>query len=291
VPWEQAECTWNPRGVSAEVCCFSKGAIRRLEALSPGREKNLLWACAQLGTFAETVGYELSDDLFSDSVIERFCLCGTRGWSVSTVRTLRTNLRFVQRRIRRPVPSPMPLARSRSKTPYTDSELAAYLVRANTQPTESRRMRANGLIALCAGAGLTGVDLRAVRGSDIIRRSGGVVVKVTGARSRCVPILNELAPIALAAAAWATDDFVIGGVEITRRNITIRLIASLSGGADLPRLEIPRLRATWLAKVAELIGLPTFMAAAGVSCSQRLGDIVGSLEPGSERAAVSLLSG
>jgi integrase len=152
-------------------------------------------------------------------------------------------------------------------------------------------MRANGLIALGAGAGLTGVDLRAVRGCDVAERSGGVLVNVDGAHPRTVPVLKQLAARALSAAAWSGDEFVVGGIEINRRNITSRLIASLCGGADLPRLEIPRLRATWLKKVAELIGLPTFMAAAGISCSQHLGDVVGSLSPGSEEDAVALLGG
>jgi hypothetical protein len=40
---------------------------------------------------------------------------------------------------------------------------------------------------------------------------------------------------------------------------------------------------------ADLLGLATFMAAAGISCSQRLGDLVAGLEPASEAAAVALL--
>ncbi|HEV3293737.1 MAG TPA: hypothetical protein VG123_32555, partial [Streptosporangiaceae bacterium] len=39
------------------------------------------------------------------------------------------------------------------------------------------------------GAGLTGADLRAVRGTDIACRSGGVVAEVRGARPRSVPVL------------------------------------------------------------------------------------------------------
>jgi integrase len=288
---ESERCEWTPRKVSPEVARFSKVTVDRLGPLAKGREKNLLWACAQLGGFAETIGLSLTDDVFKDSVIERFCLCGTRDWSVSTVRTLRTNLRFVQKRIRPAAPGPMPLARSRSKTPYSDAELARYLANCDNQPTEARRMRANGLISLGAGAGLTGVDLRAVRGSDITERSGGVLVQVGGAHPRCVPVLNEFCNRALQSAAWSGEGFVVGGVEINRRNVTSRLIASLSGGVDLPRLEIARLRATWLKKVAELIGLPTFMAAAGISCSQRLGDVVGTLRPGSEKDAVALLGG
>ena len=39
----------------------------------------------------------------------------------------------------------------------------------------------------------------------------------------------------------------------------------------------------------ELLGLAAFMRAAGISCSQRLGDLVAGLEPGGEEQAVRLL--
>jgi hypothetical protein len=40
------------------------------------------------------------------------------------------------------------------------------------------------------------------------------------------------------------------------------------------RLDTSRLRATWLRDCADLLGLATFMHAAGISCSQRLGDLL-----------------
>ena len=66
-------------------------------------------------------------------------------------------------------------------------------------------------------------------------------------------------------------------------------LAALDGGTGLPRLDTSRLRATWLADCGELLGLATFMAAAGISCSQRLGDLVAGLEPAGEAQAVRLL--
>lgn len=268
---------------------FSRSAVARCDVEDPGRAKNLLWACAQLGNFAKTVGLELTDDCFRDSVIERLCLCGSAGRPLASVRTLRTNLRFVARRVRAPVVAPVPLGRNRSKLPYSEKEMAGFFRCADAQPTAARRSRANGLLALGAGAGLSGIDLRAVRGTDVVERSGGVLVCVSGRRARIVPVLSSVSERALDAAAFSGDDFIVGGVELSRRNVTSRLIASLSGGGGLPRLELPRLRATWLAAVGALIGLPSFMAAAGVSCSQRLGDVVGSLHVGSERDAVRLL--
>ena len=62
--------------------------------------------------------------------------------------------------------------------------------------------------------------------------------------------------------------------------------------SGLPALDTSRLRATWLADAAQLIGLPAFLRAAGITCSQRLGDIIAGLAPaGDEAAAVALLGG
>ena len=44
-----------------------------------------------------------------------------------------------------------------------------------------------------------------------------------------------------------------------------------------------------VAGCAELLGLATFMHAAGITCSQRPGDLIAGLEPADESAAVRLL--
>ena len=46
---------------------------------------------------------------------------------------------------------------------------------------------------------------------------------------------------------------------------------------------------TWLADCARLLGLATFMHAAGITCSQRLGDLLATLDPADEATAVTLL--
>jgi integrase len=152
-----------------------------------------------------------------------------------------------------------------------------------------RRMRAAGLVCLGAGAGLIRGDLRDARGRDVACRSGGVVVTVRGARPRAVPVLARYHAPLLAAARFAGTGLICGGTDPGRRNLTNPLVAALDGGAGLPRLDTSRLRATWLADCAELLGLATFMHAAGISCSQRLGDLVAGLEPAGEKQAVRLL--
>ena len=82
-----------------------------------------------------------------------------------------------------------------------------------------------------------------------------------------------------------------GGTDPARHNIASPLTRSLASGTGLPALGTSRLRATWLAETAALIGLPAFLQAAGISCCQRLGDIAASLDPGTEADAIALLSG
>ena len=283
---------WRPRDVSPAGASFAREVVARAAPSNTERARALLWATSKLAAFAESVGLELRCNVvFSPSLIERCVLCAGP-MSAGSRRTLRTNLRFMARVSASVVPpAPVALGRDRSKAPYGESDIARYLALADAQPTEARRQRANALICLGAGAGLVGSDLRALRGADVVQRSGGVVVSVHGARPRVVPVLARFAPLVLATGVFAGPDFIVGGIEPTRRNVTARLVASLSEGIDLPRLELSRLRATWLESVAALIGLPTFMAAAGISCSQRLGDVVGALGPADEAVAVALLGG
>jgi hypothetical protein len=115
-----------------------------------------------------------------------------------------------------------------------------------------------------------------------------VIVTVRVTRPRTVPVLARYHARLLAAARSAGSGLVCGGADPGRRNLTNPLITSLDGGSGLPRLDTSRLRASWLRDAAELLGLATFMHAAGITCSQRLGDLLAGLEPGSEADAVRL---
>ena len=223
------------------------------------------------------------------SVAERFTRCAP-GLSGAARRTLRTNLRFIGRRVVPQLyPADLPLPRDRAKAPCSPAEISGLLALADAQPTMERRMRAAGLVCLGAGAGLIRGDLRDARGTDVACRSGGVVVQVGGPRPRAVPVLARYHAPLLASARFAGDGLVCGGTDPGRRNLTSRLVTALDGGAGLPRLDTSRLRATWLADCGDALGLATFMAAAGISCSQRLGDLVAGLEPAGEADAVRLL--
>jgi integrase len=281
---------WKPSSVSPQAAAFARDVVTRTGPGSPQRAKCLLWAAGKLADYGLGLGLEpAAEVLLHPSTAERFTRCAP-GLSPVARRTLRTNLRFTGRRVvPQFYPQDLPLPRERAKDPYGPAEIAGFLALADAQPTAERRMRAAALVCLGAGAGLIRGDLRDVRGTDVACRSGGVVVQVRGPRARAVPVLARYHGPLLAAAESAGNGLICGGASPARRNITHPRIIALDGGAGLPRLDTSRLRATWLAGCGELPGLATFMHAAGISCSQRLGDLVAGLEPGSEEQAVRLL--
>ena len=278
--------------MSPQAAAFARQVVP--EAAPAGREraKNLLWAAGKLADYGIGLVLEaVPEVLLHPSVTERFTRCAP-GLSGAARRTLRTNLRFIGRRVVPQLyPQDLPLPRERAKAPYSAAEISGFLALADAQPTRERRTRAVGLVCLGAGAGLIRGDLRDARGTDVACRSGGVLVTVRGARARAVPVLSRYHSRLLAAARFAGTGLICGGTDPGRRNLTNPLIAALDGGTGLPRLDTSRLRATWLAGCAEQLGLATFMAAAGISCSQRLGDLVAGLEPADEAEAVRLLGG
>ena len=284
---------WRPSSVTAEAAAFARQVVIASGPHGRDRAKNLLWAAGRLADYGIGLGLEpVPGVLLHASVIERFT-AHAPGLTGVTRRTLRTNLRFLARRVvPQLMPADAPLSRERAKAPYTAPQVSGFLALAAAQPTIARRMRAAGLVCLGAGAGLIRADLRNVRGSDVTTRSGGVIVTVRGGpRPRAVPVLTRYHQPLLASAAFAGGRLICGGADPGRRNLTSALTRALAGGAGLPRLDTSRLRATWLADTAQLIGLPAFMHAAGITCSQRLGDIIAALDPGREEQAVALLGG
>jgi len=280
---------WRPSSVSPQAAAFARQVVTQAAPAGRERAKNLLRAAGRLADWAAGLGLEpVPQVLLHPSVIERFTTCAP-GLSGPARRTLRTSLRFIARRVvPQLVPADAPLPRERARAPYSPAEIGGYLALADAQPTAARRMRAAGLVCLGAGAGLIRADLRAVCGTDISARSGGVIVQVHGTRPRAVPVLARYHDTLLASAEFAGENLVTGGAGPARKNVTNPLARSLAGGSGLPRPDTSRLRATWLADCAQLLGLATFMHAAGITCSQRLGDIIAALDPGGEADAVAL---
>jgi hypothetical protein len=279
---------YAPRSLGPDVARFAREVTAAAQPHSGARAKAFLFAAGKLGAFGASVGLDLCEALLHPSVIERYIVTDGLALSAPSRRTVRSNLRSLSAAV---IGSScaVPLSRERSKLAYAPGEMAAYFALADAQGTLARRHRARGLLCLGAGAGLMGADLRAVRGTDVVCRSGGVLVVVRGKRTRVVPVLSTYHPRLCASATFAAGGYVIGGRAAHRRTVTTPLVESLAAHSDLPRLDTGRLRATWLVAAVEAIGLKAFMDAAGITCSQRLGDLVAAMTSPSEAEAVTLL--
>lgn len=272
---------------------FARRVVATAAPACPVRARSLLWACSRLAQWGATVGLEpVETVLLHRSVIERFVQVGLAGRSDALRRTARTNLRFVAAGCGIVVePRPAALRRTRAKAPYSPAEVDAWFALAAAQPTEVRRQHLAGLLCLGLGAGLERAELRGVTGGHVQSRSGGVVVAVDGHRRRRVPVLARYHQALLAAARFAGDGFVCGGISPTRKNVTSNLVDRLAGGADLGRLDVGRLRATWLVEHLDRLGIAALFNAAGITCSQRLGDLAARLPTPDEITLVEILGG
>ncbi|MBV6425198.1 MAG: hypothetical protein NAOJABEB_03012 [Steroidobacteraceae bacterium] len=284
---------YRPQGTSEQACAFARQLVRAAAPTGPARAAKLLWVASRLASWAQAVGLACrAEVVLHPSVIERFVAVGLSQLSDQSRRTARAELRYLARRLTPQLvpPAPQPLPRGRAKAPYDPAEVAAYFGLAAAQPTQRRRHRLTALLCLGLGAGIEAADLRHLRGSDIGRRAGGVVVTVSGRRARRVPVLARYGEALLAAAAHAGEGFVCGGESATRKNLTTPLLEGIAGGAELPRLEVSRLRCTWLAEQLGRLGVPALLAAAGVTHSQRVFDLAATLDPGNEADIIRRLS-
>ena len=95
---------WRPSSVSPQAAAFARDVVA---AAAPGgreRAKNLLWAAGKLADYAIGLGLDPAPEvMLHPSVAERFTRCAP-GLSGVARRTLRTNLRFIGRRV---VPQPV----------------------------------------------------------------------------------------------------------------------------------------------------------------------------------------
>jgi hypothetical protein len=288
-----AICSWEPIGVSKDEACFARAVVTEAAPGSVARARALLLACSRLAAFGASLGLEpVVPQLLRHSVIERFVAEGLCAASASTRRTIRTNLRFVTRAVAPGLlpPDPPPLRRHRAKAPYSSGEIAAYLALADAQPTLARQMALSALVCLGAGAGLIGADLRHLRGRDVTTCGEVVVVSVRQGRARVVPVLGRFAPRLMASASYAEDGYLIGGRRAERHNVTATLLERVSGGADLARLQPGRLRASWLAVLIETCALPELCAAAGISDSKAIFDLIRAMPTPSNDDVVALLA-
>ncbi len=126
---------WRPSSVSPQAAAFARDVITQAAPAGRERAKNLLWAAGKLAGYAIGLGLEpVPGVLLHPSVAERFTRCAP-GLSGVARRTLRTNLRFIGRRVVPQLyPAGLPLPRERAREPYSPAQISGFLRRARRRP-------------------------------------------------------------------------------------------------------------------------------------------------------------
>ena len=106
--------------MSPPAAAFARDVVARAAPQGRQRAKNLLWAAGKLADYGIGLGLEaVPEVLLHPSTAERFTRCAP-GLSGAARRTLRTNLRFIGRRVvPQFYPADLPLPRERAKRPYS----------------------------------------------------------------------------------------------------------------------------------------------------------------------------
>ena len=118
---------WEPSSVPPQAAVFARDMIGQVAPAGRERAKNLLWAAGKLADYGIGLGLEaVPEVLLHPSSVERFTRCAP-GLSPVSRRTLRTNLRFIGRRVVPQLyPADLPLPRERAKKPYSAAEIAGH---------------------------------------------------------------------------------------------------------------------------------------------------------------------
>src|SRR5258708_34771372 len=144
---------WQPSSASAAAASFARAVAERAGPHGRQRAKNLLWAAGKLAGYGIGLGLEpVPEVLLHPSVIERFA-AHAPGLSGPARRTLRTNLRFLARKVGPALaPADAPLPRERAQAPYSPAEIDGYLALAGAHPTAAPRIGAAPLALPAARA-------------------------------------------------------------------------------------------------------------------------------------------
>lgn len=232
------------------------------------------------------------EQVLDPDTVERFCSNGLK--KTASRGSYRATLRKLGRQLTKTAPwepRPEPMPARKVSPPYPVAEMKA-LWRDITRQSTLRRRRATGaLYLLGAGAGLDGRWARKVRGTDIRRVNGAVLVQVGAPSPRDVPVLKEYEDELLALAAEVGDEYLVGG-HTTHRNRTNEIVAKFEDGHAHLRLDPKKLRSTWI--VTHLtIGtrLPELLEAAGTYRVETFDTLLAYVPPMGRTAAAKMLRG
>jgi integrase len=141
-----------------------------------------------------------------------------------------------------------PFAGARAPAPYSAGERADLAAAARAQRDPAKRSSALAMVAFGVGAGLRPGELAALRGSDVSRGGGRVIVHVTAGPGRAVPVASAYTGRASELARRAGDGFVFrpGPADRGYKNFVNGFARCLAWDPGAPPLSLGRARSSFI---------------------------------------------
>jgi hypothetical protein len=186
------------------------------------------------------------------------------------------------------LPRPAKVPHAPVAPPYTPAEMRAIERVARAQRSLKTARGLQTIIGFCRGAGASSSELLSLHRADVDDQGAdGILVTLgEGLTRRTIPVRRAYEPWVRAAITdLAPDNRVLPGKAKNAIGHILETTEILS--TDLPKIEVARLRTTWIAELMTLpIPLNALLAAAGLRSVRTISDIYAHLalsEPPDER--------
>lgn len=270
---EEIIATYRPHVFSeaewSQVADFARGCARDFGPADPHRAREVMRGIARFALWCTEEGYRLDrDEMLTPDNVDRFCDVALSAFSSSSRATVRAMLRRTARKVTVTAPWAPPatsLNASPRNRPYSDAEIQAFRSLPQRTPLAAHRLKA--ILALGAGAGLSGQEYYSSAGTDVwVDDTGATCIQVRGNHPRVVTVFDDWAEDLREVAATVGDGHILGGPM--PRNEASRLwhlTKVIHYPAWTGRLQPERLRSAWLLRhLHQRTPFPVLLAAAGI---------------------------
>lgn len=231
---------------------------------------------------------------FTYQTIDAYYVDGLDGMETNTRNDYRSRLKNVARRVNPGLDTPIPVSKGRVsiRPGYNPAEEAAIQRVVTRQRRRETRRRACLVVGLGGGGGLDAIDIRNQQRLGIIDRGdNGIVVKVAGPKPRTVIIRREYeALVRIGIEGLKANDFVLKNNGPQSQNPVGRALDDVEHFDDTPRIDVGRLRSTWLAWLMNRpVPVRVILQAAGLQSARTLSDLLPHL-PAADSADLAWLT-
>jgi len=244
-------------------------ALLDIAVIAPREVPRARSVLALLAGFAAGQGVPASPEWLPDyDVVEALCVRGCAGRAPAT----RGTYRSVLYQLAAPVhgaPGRRGTPFAGAPAPYPAAQRPGLAAVARAQRDPARSAPALAMVVFGIGAGLRPGELAALRGTDVARAGGQVIVRVTGGPApRTVPVAARYAGRALQLARRAGGGYVFcpGPADRGYKNFVNVFAARLAADPAAPRLSAGRCRASFICDhLAAGTTLHELLAIAGIT--------------------------